>query len=136
MLGEPDDVAAAGTLSDRGIDLGGGATLTYPGGAVASLAWTQMAWSDNQAAVCGRRRTPGDPVPVPRGHRASRYTDGETLETHAEPVTGRGYAHEIEEVAACLRAGRTESDLLPLDGTVAVMRVLDEIRDQLGVRFS
>ena len=44
-------------------------------------------------------------------------------------------AHEIDEVTACLRAGRTESVLLPLDGTVAVMRVLDEIRDLIGVRY-
>ncbi|MGI9085916.1 MAG: Gfo/Idh/MocA family protein [Aeromicrobium sp.] len=130
VLGEPDDVRAAGTLSDRGIDLGGGATLTYPGGAVASLAWTQVAWSDNRAAVSGD----GGRLEIPaRFHEAAGFTYayGETLETHAEPVTGRGYAHEIEEVAACLRADRTESEVLPLDGTVAVMRVLDEIRGQL-----
>lgn len=135
VLGEPDDVAAAGTLSNRGIDVGGGATLTYPGGAVASLAWTQVAWSDNRAAVSGD----GGRLEIPaRFHEATEFTYafGETLETHEEPVVGRGYAHEIEEVAACLRAGRTESDLLPLDGTVTVMRVLDEIRGQLGVRFN
>jgi predicted dehydrogenase len=134
VLGEPDDVTAAATLSDRGIDLGGGATLTYPGGAVASLAWTQMAWSDNRAAVSGDRGR----LEVPsRFHEATAftYTHGETLESHAEPLVGLGYAHEIEEVAACLRAGRTESDLLPLDGTVAVMRVLDEIRSLIGVRY-
>ncbi len=134
VLGEPDDVAAAGTLSERGIDLGGGATLTYPGGAVASLAWTQMAWSDNRASVSGD----GGRLEVPaRFHEATGYTysDGTSEETHAEPVMGRGYAHEIEEVGACLRAGRTESDLLPLDGTIAVMQVMDEIREQLGVRY-
>ncbi len=133
VLGEPDDVAAGATLSDRGIDLGGGATLTYPGGAVASLAWTQMAWTDNRAAVSGD----GGRLEIPsRFHEATgfTYTHGETLESHAEPLLGLGYAHEIEEVAGCLRAGRTESDLLPLDGTVAVMRVLDEIRSLIGVR--
>jgi predicted dehydrogenase len=134
VLGEPDDVAAAGTLSDRGIDIGGGVTLTYPGGAVASLAWTQMAWSDNRAAVSGDAGRLEIPA---RFHQATEYTYArdERLATHAEPLVGRGYAHEIEEVAACLRAGRTESDLLPLDGTVAVMRVMDEIRGQLGVHY-
>lgn len=134
VLGEPDDIAAAGTLSERGFDLGGGATLTYPGGAVASLAWTQMAWSDNQAAVSGD----GGRLEIPaRFHEATgfTYTHGETLETHGEPLIGHGFAHEIEEVAACLRAGRTESDLLPLDGTLAVMRVMDEIRGLLGVQY-
>ncbi len=135
VLGEPDDVVAAGTLSDRGIDVGGGATLTYPGGAVASLAWTQVAWSDNRAAVSGD----GGRLEIPsRFHEATGFTyaRGDAVHTYAEPVIGRGYAHEIEEVASCLRAGRTHSDLLPLAGTVEVMRVLDEIRGQLGVRYS
>jgi predicted dehydrogenase len=134
VLGMPDHVVAAGTLTNRGIDVGGGATLTYPGGAVASVAWTQMASSDNRAAVSGD----GGRLEIPaRFHEATgyTYTSGEVLETHTEPLIGRGYAHEIEEVAACLRAGRTESDLLPLDGTVAVMRVMDEIRSQLGVHY-
>lgn len=35
----------------------------------------------------------------------------------------------------CLRAGETESPLVPLDGTLAVMRTLDAVRDRIGVRF-
>jgi len=134
VLGEPDDIAAAGTLSERGYDLGGGATLTYPGGAVASLAWTQMAWSDNRAAVSGDAGRLEIPA---RFHETTGFTyaHGETVETHGQPLTGHGFAHEIEEVAACLRAGRTESDLLPLDGTLAVMKVMDEIRGLLGVSY-
>jgi predicted dehydrogenase len=135
VLGEPDDIAATGTLSDLGIDIGGGATLTYPGGAVASLAWTQVAWSDNRAAISGD----GGRLEIPsRFHEATGFTlaVGESLEKHAEHVTGRGYAHEIEEVSACLRSGRSESGLLPLDGTIAVMGALDEIREQLGVRYA
>jgi hypothetical protein len=34
-----------------------------------------------------------------------------------------------------LRAGETESPLVPLDGTLAVMRTLDAIRDRVGVRY-
>ena len=34
-----------------------------------------------------------------------------------------------------LRAGETESPVVPLDGTLAVMRTLDAIRDRVGVRY-
>ena len=34
-----------------------------------------------------------------------------------------------------LRAGETESPLVPLDGTLAVMRTLDTIRERIGVRY-
>lgn len=132
LLGEPDRIVAAGTLSDRGIDVSGGATLTYPSGAVASIAWTQVAGGDNRAVVAG----PDARLEVPyRFHEAKEFTlvRGGDHATTRLPLIGRGYAHEIEEVAACLRAGATESALLPLDETVAIQRQMDVILSQLGV---
>jgi predicted dehydrogenase len=134
VLGEPDAVVAAGTMHDRGFDLGGGAVLTYPGGAVADVAWTQVAHSDNRASIAGDA---GRLEIAPPFHEARSFTlaSGGSVHEFGEPVTGLGFSSEIEEVAACLRAGRTASDVLPPDGTLAVMRVMDEIRSQLGVTF-
>ncbi|KQY60370.1 hypothetical protein ASD11_13045 [Aeromicrobium sp. Root495] len=131
LLGEPRVVAAAGTLSDQGIDLSGGATLTYPSGAVASIAWTQVAYTDNRASVAGERGNIQLPA---RFHHPEELhlTLGGTTETLSRPRTGKGYAHEIEEVGTCLREGRTESDVLPLDETVSVMAQMDEIRRQIA----
>jgi len=131
ILGEPTHIVAAGIKSDRGIDLSGGATLTYTSGAVASIAWTQMAWSDNRAAVSGD----GGRIEIPaRFHESTgfSYARNMELEELAEPVIGRGYAHEIIEVNECLRDGQTESALLPLDGTLEIMKQIDEIRRQIG----
>lgn len=132
ILGAPTGIAAAGVLSDRGIDVNAGATLTYASGAVANLSWTQVAWSDSRASIAGD----GGTIEVPgRFHHPAEFTYayGESLQTFAAPVLGRGYAHEIEEVAACLRAGLTESTVLPLDETFAIMEQMDEILAQLGV---
>ena len=132
VLGQPDRIAAAGVLSDQGIDLSGGATLTYASGAIASIAWTQVVLGDNRAVVAG---TEGRIEIVGRFHHPSGFTlvRGDDEERTELPVTGRGYSHEIEEVAACLRAGSTESELLPLDQTVSIQRQMDEILSQLGV---
>jgi hypothetical protein len=35
----------------------------------------------------------------------------------------------------CLRAGRLESPVIPLDATLEVMSTLDSIRAQIGVRY-
>lgn len=132
ILGEPIDIAAGGSLSDRGIDVNGGATLTYASGAVASIAWTQVAFSDNRASVAGVEGR----IEIPsRFHHPNEFTifRGQEAEMVSEPVTGRGYAHEIEEVASCLRAGATESALLPLDETLAIMGQIEQILDQVGV---
>ena len=131
VLGPPERIAAAGELDENGVDLGGGATLVHPGGAVSSLAWTQRAWSDNRAAVSGD----GGRIEVPsRFHepREFTYAYGESLRTVTEEVVGRGYAHEIEEVGRCLEEGLTESPLLPLDETVAILGQMDEIRRQIA----
>jgi predicted dehydrogenase len=131
VLGEPQQVAAAGVVVD-GVDLSGGATLTYESGAVASIAWTQVALGDNRAVVAGdegRIEVPG------RFHHPAGFTivRGDHREDVALPVTGRGYSHEIEEVAACLRAGATTSAVLPLDQTVSIQRQMDTILGQIGV---
>jgi predicted dehydrogenase len=132
LLGEPTGISAAGVLSDRGIDVNAGATLTYASGAVASIAWSQVAQGDNRAVVAGANNH----IEVSnRFHMARDFTlvrDGVSERTEL-PVDGRGYTHEIEEVAACLRAGRTESAVLPLDETVSIQRQMDEILSQLGV---
>ncbi|UPK74528.1 Gfo/Idh/MocA family oxidoreductase [Nocardioidaceae bacterium SCSIO 66511] len=135
VLGAPDEVVAAGALSDRGVDLNGGATLTYANGAVANVSWTQIAWSDATASIAGD----GGRIEVAsRMHMPPTFSHIHGWETHtyADPVIGRGYAHEIIEVGDCLRAGRTESEILPLDDTVEIMALMDRMREQLGVRYS
>ncbi len=52
------------------------------------------------------------------------------------PLRGNGLGYEAEEVMRCLEAGLTESPLVPLDATLAMMRTLDTIREQIGVSYS
>ena len=64
-------------------------------------------------------------------HRA-----GAEPETITRPATGVGYAHELIEVNECLRAGRSESAVMPLADTLAVQDVLGQAAEQLGVRHA
>lgn len=47
---------------------------------------------------------------------------------HTVPFRANGYCHEAEEVMRCIRAGRTESERMPLDDSLTALRVVDEIR--------
>lgn len=131
LLGHPRRVAAAGVLHEAGFDLAGGATLVHDDDAVSSVAWTQVAQSESTASVAG------DEGRIEIGHRfhhptSFTLTRGDEVRTVTAEVIGRGYAHEAIEVADCLRAGRTESDLLPLDDTVAIQELMDEVAAQLA----
>ena len=82
---------------------------------------------------CGYLRLHG------RFHHTERFTiglnDGSEREFHF-PRIGNGYAHEAMEVGRCLREGLLESPEMPLAESVELMGVLDELRAQIGVRYS
>jgi predicted dehydrogenase len=137
FLGEPEEIVSTGTLSDRGIDLSCASLLSYAGGATATVSSTMLALTPSRASVSG---TLGN-IELPRRfHCPSEYTvtpadPGESPTTYTVDVLGKGYVHEIEEVHRCLREGRTESTLVPLDDTVSLMRQMDRIRRQIGSRL-
>jgi hypothetical protein len=47
-----------------------------------------------------------------------------------------GFIHELRETARCIRAGLQESPLMPWTETVQVMELLDQAREQLGLRYA
>ncbi|MDT9700104.1 Gfo/Idh/MocA family oxidoreductase [Streptomyces sp. P17] len=138
LLGEPSDIVARAALSDEGVDLQTGALLTWESGALASVHCSIIGGTATSASVTGSRGR----IDIPYGfffpdhfvlHRDGRDPEKVT----ADPADGpRGsLRHEAAEVMRALRAGETESPLVPLDGTLAVMRTLDAIRDRVGVRY-
>lgn len=149
LLGQPAQVNALGVLFEppdgsKSFDVSGGATLTYDTGAVASLAWTQVAVSDNRASIAGdlgriefgrRMHEPRELTltTAPAGVDAGTDTDSLASQSHTwhHRVIGRGYAQEAIEVGECLRAGRTESDKLPLDESLEILHLMHQIREQI-----
>ncbi len=134
FLGRPSTVAAAGTLSDLGVDLNIALALAYDSGAVASLTASMTGPSPRTASIAtdvGRFDLP-DSFHHPT---TATWVSGEHTETLHEPMLGGGLAHEAIEVMRCLRNGETESPLMPLDETVELMALMDRIRRDLGVRY-
>ena len=51
------------------------------------------------------------------------------------PYSGNGLNYEAEEVMNCLREGRTESDIMPLDETLEIMKTFDQIRSGWDMKY-
>jgi hypothetical protein len=51
------------------------------------------------------------------------------------PMVGNGYNYEAVETGDCLRAGKLESDIMPLDETLALIKIMDQIRSQIGLKY-
>ena len=48
---------------------------------------------------------------------------------------GEGFEEEIIEVCRCIASGDCESKILPLDETIAVIKLMDKIREQINLRY-
>ena len=135
FLGEPDQLEAVATLAPSGIDLNISLSLGYDSGAVASLSSTMTAWSPRTASIATEQGRVDLVEPFHQPTSATWVSDGESQEI-TEGVIGTGLANEALEVIRCLRNGETESPLVPLDETVALMRLMDRIRQKIGLRYS
>ena len=138
LLGEPDGITARAVLSEEGVDLQTGALLSWESGALASVHCSIVSDTPRTASVTGTHGR----IDVPHTffhpdrfvlHRTGRDPEEFTADPADGPVNS--FRHEAREVMRALRAGETESPLVPLEGTLAVMRTLDAIRDRIGVRY-
>jgi len=135
VLGTPTSVTAVSDVAFTGVDATTSVLLQHDGGAHAVLTTTLSAVGPNRAAIVGSdARIEIDPVFYAPGGFTLTRRDG-TVERFDEPHEGQGLRHEAAEVMACLRAGRLESEVMPLDETLAIMRTMDEVRRQIGLTY-
>lgn len=133
FLGTPDRVVATGSLAPTGVDAEAGLLLGYDDGRAAALLATIRHQTPGAARIHG---TSGWIDVRPRFHHPTTIVlnrRGHDPETITSPPRGGGYAHELEEVTAAVRAGRLESTIMPLADTLAVQRILQDASRQLGV---
>lgn len=136
FLGRPDRVTATGTTYANGADASAVIHLAYADGRAAALATSLAAQTPGRGVIVGTR---GSIELEPPFHHPSRIVvrrNGREAETIERLPTGRGYAHQAEEVQRCLAAGLTESPVMPLADTLDVQWVLEECLDQLGVEMA
>lgn len=127
LLGPPDTVAATAAPAPTGVDANTGILLGYRAGAVALLHCGMTAESPQTATVIGTTGRIEIGAPFYRPSRLMLHRAGAAAETFTLEIPGHGYTYQAQEVARCLRAGRTESPMMPLDESVAVIELLDRI---------
>jgi len=137
VLGVPSTITAVSNPAFTGVDRTTSMIFQYDNAAHAVLTTSLAGASNNPAAIYGTeaRLELDGWFYTPTSFRVVSR-DGEELESYTPPAGGRGMEHEAAEVGRCLRAGLTESPLMPLDATLDVMAIMDEIRGQIGLDYS
>jgi predicted dehydrogenase len=133
FLGTPDRIAVNGSLTPTGVDAEAGVLLGYDDGRVATLLMSLKHHTPGAARIHGTKGWIEVPPRFHHPHRIVLCRKGQEPEIISRPPLGTGYSHELIEVTECIRAGLTESVIMPLSDTLAVQRILNGACEQLGV---
>jgi predicted dehydrogenase len=136
VFGEsPHQILSSAVMGRTGVDEQAAVIFEYSGGRQASLTFSFQYASPLEANIIGTegRIRIESPWWYPRALTIVR--PGREDERISLPYLGNGYAHEAVEVMECLRAGRTESERMPLEETLRIMQTLDAIRSDWGLKY-
>ena len=137
VLGAPTAVAAAGTLSDQGVDTQMGVVMTHEGGTQSTVHFALDVRSPNTASIIGEDgRIDVDATWYTPTTWRLRDRDGAVVEEFDGREELSGYAHEVRAFEAMVASGDHEGGAMDPEETVVVMAAMDEARRQVGVRYA
>jgi dihydrodiol dehydrogenase / D-xylose 1-dehydrogenase (NADP) len=131
---KPEKILSTAYIGETGVDEQFSILMSYPSGKTATLNGAFRIGLTNEAYIHGREGY----IRIPSFHSAKSailYKDGEEVETFNDDRQCAGYAFEIEEVGRCLSQGLLESPVVPLDESLEIMKLMDEIRGQWGLKY-
>ena len=138
-----EKVVATAVLTDKGMDKMGQYTLVYSNGTMADLNSGMCSFSDGNAVIYGTKgQIILEGTNCPRGFKVLDHTWNLIMDISAEQVadypcedTLTGYEYEVRACAEAIENGNREFEQMPLSLTLKMMKLMDEIRSQMGVRY-
>jgi predicted dehydrogenase len=131
----PDQVISSAYLGQSNVDEMNIISLLYNDGIMADLSSSITAHTGKNAVIVGDKGR----IIVPTfwgAESAELYgLNDELLDTCSLPFSSNGFAYEAEEVNQCIREGKLESDAIPLQDTLEIMKLMDQMRAEWGLVY-
>jgi len=129
---KPEQISAISRIHD-GVDLQTDVLLQYAGGAIASLSSAIALQKPDSAYIYGTKGY----IYVPHFYGATEfYIVKNGKETHIEKnCLADGFEEEIYEACHCMQKGLYESNILPVEESIAVLKIADVVRNQIGIKY-
>jgi predicted dehydrogenase len=135
VLGTPDRMTGLATMGETNVDEQSAYILGFPSGALAVLSTAVRTSTPHIATINGTAGRITIPTSFWKPDRLILARSGQPEETIELPANPAGFMYEAEEVGRRLRAGRLESDVMPLEESLAIMRTMDTLRAQWGLNY-
>lgn len=136
VFGEsPQRTAGFADIGRTGVDEQASMVLGYGYGQTASLTCAVRVNTPQDAVIVGTNGSIRVHPPFWKATAATLSVDGKNDLEAVMPHKGNGYEYQAEEVMRCLREGHKESDVMPLDESIAIMQTMDQIRSQWNLKY-
>jgi predicted dehydrogenase len=135
LLGEPTDIKALFKIGKTGVDESGSVILRYPDNKLANLFFTFLAETTTETDIFGTKGYIRINKPWFIPNSISVFTNNTLSDSYDFNYQVNGYEFEIEEVMKCIQNNKKESDLMPLEFSLNLIRLLDKIRHESGIEY-
>jgi predicted dehydrogenase len=135
VLGAPARITATGVLTEKGVDSQTSTIFDYENGAQAVLTTTLITGTPCRATIAGTLgRIEIDRTFYNPANMRLVMQDGTTTE-YPNTYKGHGLREQAAELERMVRNGEIESPLLTHKMSIEILQSLDEIRNQIGLRY-
>ncbi|MFB1049954.1 Gfo/Idh/MocA family protein [Paraliobacillus sp. JSM ZJ581] len=129
----PEKVVSTAHIGETGVDEQFSILLSYSDGKVASLNGAIRVGLKNEATIHGTKGY----IQIPSFHNAREASlhVAETVQTFKDNRESLGFRFEAEEAGRLIQNNQLESDIMSLDESAAIMKLMDNIRAQWGLTY-
>ena len=133
FLGSDPESVTAVAHTEGGVDVHTNMVLKYRNGAVASLSSAIGVTKPETGYIYGTKGYIC--LPCFYGAQELQVHTGDSVTAIKREYLGNGFEEEIIEVCRCIREGKLQSPTMPIDETISILRQMDTVRQQIGIRY-
>lgn len=135
LFGTPSSITGLADLGPSGVDEQAAGVLGHTGGRLAVFHTAVRANTFQEASIMGTLGRIRVHQPWWKATQMTISLDDGSTETVTIPYEGNGYQFEAAAFMNCLHHGQRECDLMPLAETLAIMKTMDTLRRQWGLKY-
>lgn len=135
ILGNPVAINSSAVMTDKGVDAQSSMIFTYENGAQAVLTTTMIEQTPCRAVVAGLNgwleidRTFYNPASM------RVVLNDESVTEYPNTYSGHGLREQAESFKQLVQSGKLQSDILSWKDTVDIMKSMDTVREQIGLKY-
>jgi len=122
-------------IGKTGVDEQSAYILGYDKDQMAVLTSTLSVNTENDAIITGTKGSIKIHSPFWIPTKITVTTDAKGQKIFELPITSNGYNYQAEHVNKCLKAVKSQSDVMPLNETLEIMKTMDKIRSQWDMEY-